>query len=103
MAESFISKQTVEHIARLAKIPVADKELEELARGFNEVLGVVNKLSDIDVSKVEPTHQVTDLENVSRDDAIDEKKMLSQNQALKNAPRTHQGYFVIGRVLNIEF
>jgi aspartyl-tRNA(Asn)/glutamyl-tRNA(Gln) amidotransferase subunit C len=103
MAESFISKQTIEHIAKLAKIPVPDKELEELAQGFNEVLGVVDKLSDIDVSGIEPTHQVTDLEDVFRDDVIDEKKMLSQDQALKNAPRAHQGYFVVDRILNIEF
>lgn len=94
-----ITKDTVNHIARLAKIPVTEKEKESLAEGFNKTLAVVDELFKVDIKDVEPTHQVTGLENVLRDDAVDEKKMFSQEQALSNAKNKHNGYFVVNQIL----
>jgi len=95
-----IDKKTVEHIAKLANIPVSEKEEEELAKGFNKTFEVVDKLFTVDVSGVEPTHQVTGLENILRDDVIDEKKMLNQEEALNNTKNKHKGYFVVNRIID---
>lgn len=89
----------VEAIARLANIPVTDEEKKTLAAGFTTVLGVLNQLKNIDVKNVEPTHQVTGLENVLREDEIDTTRMFTQDQALANAPRKHNGFFVVDQVL----
>lgn len=94
-----ISKDTVEHIAKLAKIPVTDKEKTELTAGFNKTLNVIDSLFKVDVTAVEPIYQVTKLENVLRDDVIDEKKMFSQKQALNNTKNKHNGYFVVDQIL----
>lgn len=94
-----ISKDLVDKIARLAKIPVDEKEKQNLSDGFNTVLDTIDKLFKIDVTGVEPTHQVTGLENVFRDDKVEEKKMLNQEQALSNAKRKHNGYFVVDQIL----
>lgn len=90
----------VKKIASLAHIPVNDEEAAELAEGFTKTLGVVDQLSNIDVTGIVPTSQVTGLENVFRDDEVDPTRMLSQEEALKNAKRTHNGYFVVDQILD---
>jgi aspartyl-tRNA(Asn)/glutamyl-tRNA(Gln) amidotransferase subunit C len=95
-----ITKDTVDHIAKLAKIPVTEKEKEGLAIGFNKTLAVVDELFKVEVTGVEPTHQVTGLENVLREDGVDEEKIFTQEQALSNAKNKHNGYFVVEQILN---
>lgn len=94
-----ISKDLVAHIAKLAKIPVTEKEKEDLADGFNKTLDVVDELFKVDVKNIEPTHQVTGLENVLREDEVDEKKIFTQDQALCNTKNKHNGYFVVDQIL----
>jgi len=94
-----ISTDTVDHIAKLAKIPVSEKEKEELAVGFNKTLEVIDELFKVDVSGVEPTHQITGLENILREDKIDERKTITQDQALSNTKKKHNGYFVVDQIL----
>lgn len=98
-AKNTITNQQVQHVAALANIPVSTNEESALADAFTETLAVIGKLSSVDVSGVEPTHQVTGLENITREDQIDTDSMFSQEQALANA-KTHQGYFVVDRILD---
>lgn len=94
-----ISKDLVKNISKLAKIPVTEKEEEGLAEGFNKTLEVVDGLFKVNVQATDPTHQVTGLENVLRSDEVDEIKMLSQDQALSNTKKKHNGYFVVDQIL----
>lgn len=94
-----ISQDLVKHIASLARIPISDKEQKELTEGFNKTLNIVDDLFKVDVIDVEPTHQITGLENVLREDKIDEKKILTQEQALSNTKKKHNGYFVVDQIL----
>ena len=61
---------------------------------------MVSELQSVNVEGVEPTFQVTGLENVMRDDVVDEKRMFTQEQALANAKQTHDGYFVVPQVIS---
>ena len=97
--KKIISKDLVNHIAKLAKILVSEREKESLAEGFNKTLAVINELFKVDVRKVEPTHQVTGLENILRDDVVDERKMFSQEQALSNTKNKYNCYFVVDQIL----
>jgi len=99
---SKITSQLTKHVAKLANIPISDQEAEQLADDFAETLVVVDQLQSLDVDDVEPTHQVTGLTNVLREDKVDEKKMFTQKEALANAPRQHNGYFVVDRLINKE-
>ncbi len=94
------SSDTVSHIATLAAIPVSPEESEELAKGFTTTMQVVDQLSGVDTSAVEPTHQVTGLMNVAREDVVDESRMFTQEEALRNAARSYNGYFVVGQILD---
>ena len=98
MSSSFSTKQ-VQHIADLATIPLTESELAPLAKAFSETLTVINNLQELDTSKVEPVHQVTGLENITRADVVDEASMFTQKEALANAHETYQGYIVVPAVL----
>lgn len=99
MPKISVTPADVQHIAQLAQIPVTEKETEKFAKAFVEILGVVDQLRQLDVSKTPTTHQVIGLENVWREDVVNQKKMFTQKQALANAAETHDGYFVVPRIL----
>ncbi len=99
MKTTTFTASDVDSIAKLANIPVTPEEKKELAAGFNKVISVLDQLKTIDVKTVEPTHQVTGLENVTREDEVDVTRMFTQEQALANAPKKHNGFFVVDRVL----
>ena len=89
----------VVRIAALAKIPVTKTEETSLAAGFTTTMTVVEKLMELDVSKIPPASHISGLENVFREDIVDESRMFTQEQALSNAKRTYNGHFVVDQVL----
>lgn len=94
-----IDEKLVSQIASLAKLSLSKEEKEKLTSGFNKTLEIINELFRVDVSKVSPVYQVTNLENVLREDIVDEEKMLSQDEALSQAKRKYKGYFVVNQIL----
>lgn len=84
-------------IARLANLTIAEEKLALYEKELAAILDFVNKLQNVDTTKVQPTSQVTGLGNIFREDRV--KPSLSQAEALSNCPRTHQGYFISKAVL----
>ena len=91
--------EDVHKIAKLANIPVTAREEAVLSEGFNTTMKVVDTLFSVDVKGVIPTSQVTGLENVLREDEIDGQRVFTQDQALANARRKHNGFFVVDQIL----
>ena len=94
-----VTPDDVAYIAKLANIPVSDEEKRQFAQAFAETLTVIEELRELDNDGILPTHQVTGLKNVWREDVIDKEKMFSQQEALANTDKTYQGFFVVSRVL----
>ena len=97
-----MNSSTVHHIAQLANIPVTADEEKKLADGFATTLAVVDELKKVDTKGVEPTHQISGLTNVFRKDIVDADRMFTQEQALANAPQSHNGFFVVEQILDQE-
>lgn len=95
-----IDKKLVKHIAGLANIPISSQEEKNLVNDFLETLKAVDELQQVDIDGVELTHQVTGLKNITREDEVNEENMFTQKQALVNASRAHDGFFVVERVIN---
>lgn len=83
----------VKHVAHLAQLSLTEGEVKKFRRQLSEILDFVGQLSRIETKEVIPTSQVTGLENVFREDIV--RPSLSQDEALANAPRKHEGYFVV--------
>lgn len=98
MAGKTFTPQDVSHIAALAHIPATSEEEKVIAEGFNTTIRVVEQLFTVNVAGVEPTHHVAKRENVFREDEVDTACMLSQEAALANAPRSHNGFFVVDQI-----
>lgn len=94
-----ITTQTIAHVAQLANIPVTPTETAQLRDAFEETLGVIENLSQLDTTKVEPTHQVTGMENVLREDVPRPEFSFTQAEALANAAKASGGYFVVPVIL----
>lgn len=96
---SVMNTSIVAHIAVLANIPITEEEEKKLADGFTTTLQVVDSLMTIDTHHIQPTHQVTELENVWREDAVDQTRTFSQEDALANAASVHDGFFVVPQLI----
>jgi len=101
-SKTVITPALVQQMATLANIPITQAEEQKLADGFTTTMQVVDQLNAINVDGVEPTHQVTGLTNVFREDVVDIKQMFTQEQALANAKATHNGYIVVPQILDKE-
>lgn len=95
-----ITNDTVSHVSQLANIPISEDEIPGLVTAFEETLNVIANLQELDTAQTEPTHQVTGLENVLREDEVNKATMFSQEQALANAANSHDGYFVVDRIID---
>lgn len=65
-----IKKEEVQHIAKLARLGLTEKELEKHQKEFSKILDYVEKLKEVDVSRVEPTSHPFRKENVMRKDEV---------------------------------
>ncbi len=92
-----VTIKDVEHIAKLAKLNFSDEEKEKFTAQFNEILSFMQKLDELDTSKVEPLSHVIELENVMREDVV--KPSLPTGDALKNAPSKTDKFFKVPKVI----
>jgi len=96
---SKISKKDVKHVAKLAKLKLADSEINKFSKQLSEIISYVEEFDKVDTSKTEPTSQTTGLENVSRQDIRNSETVLSQDEALSGTESVQNGYFVVDAVL----
>jgi aspartyl-tRNA(Asn)/glutamyl-tRNA(Gln) amidotransferase subunit C len=86
-----IALAEVAHVSSLARLGLSPEELERLAAQLELIVAAVGELSEADVSSVEATAQVGDLQNVTREDVV--APGLSQEQALANSATKEAGFF----------
>ncbi len=92
-----ITKQEVEHVARLARLELSDREKENLTDQLSNILTYVEQLNELDTKGVEPTSHVLDIRNVMRDDVAEES--LPQEKALSNAPERAAGHYRVPLII----
>lgn len=93
-------KINVPHIAKLANLKLKDEEIKKFEKQLSEVLDYIKKLEEIDTKNIEPTSQVTGLENVLRVDKATES--LPQEKALTQAKSKHNNFFAVKGILDQE-
>ena len=86
-----ISKDDVLHVADLARLALTADEVERLGEQLNAILDAVGKVSELDLSGVEPMSHPLDLVNVWAED--EPQPSLPLEDALANAPEREQSYF----------
>lgn len=79
-----IDRETVLHVARLARLDLCDDEADRLTTELGAILEAVSKVAELDLADVPPTSHPLDLVNVWADD--DPRPSLALDEALANAP-----------------
>ena len=95
---SILSTDDVMNLARLSSIELTDEEAVSLRADIQEILGYVEQLSDLDTSGVEPTYQVTGLQNVFRADTVSDSN-VSGLQLVALAAETTEDQVKVPKVL----
>ncbi|MBH24671.1 MAG: Asp-tRNA(Asn)/Glu-tRNA(Gln) amidotransferase GatCAB subunit C [Myxococcales bacterium] len=97
MTDTRITRDEVARVARLARLALSDDELNALRDDLDAILGYVAKLSELDVSEVEPTTHAIPLEMPTRRDEV--VQTLSRDEVLSNAPSAEDGMFKVPTIL----
>jgi aspartyl-tRNA(Asn)/glutamyl-tRNA(Gln) amidotransferase subunit C len=92
-----ISRQDVEHVARLARLALTDAELERMREQLSAILDYIDKLRALDIEGVEPTSHAVPIVNVMRDDEV--VPSLPQDEMLANAPDRVGEMFRVPRII----
>jgi aspartyl-tRNA(Asn)/glutamyl-tRNA(Gln) amidotransferase subunit C len=92
-----ITKEEVEHVAKLARLELSEQNKEKLTDQLSNILTYVEKMSEIDTKGVEPTSHVMDINNVMRDDVPIES--LPQEKAIGNAPDKAIGHYKVPKII----
>ena len=102
MANTIVTIEEVKKIAKLANLTLSQDQESAFADQFTKTIAVVNELGDIDTQNVSQTYQVNGLHNVTREDIVDTARILPQSVATSQAKNTHNGFFVVNRVIDNE-
>jgi aspartyl-tRNA(Asn)/glutamyl-tRNA(Gln) amidotransferase subunit C len=92
-----IDADTVRRIAELARIAVAEEEIEHLRGELNAILTFVEQLSGVDVNGVEPVTSVVPMQLKKRKDEVTDGQI--PDQVLRNAPATDDNFFLVPKVV----
>jgi aspartyl-tRNA(Asn)/glutamyl-tRNA(Gln) amidotransferase subunit C len=92
-----VDAATVRKIARLARIAVAEEEIEALRGEMNAMLAFVEELREVDITGVEPMTSVTPMQMKKRPDVVTDGGIA--DDILKNAPATQDRFFLVPKVV----
>ncbi|HEY5695577.1 MAG TPA: Asp-tRNA(Asn)/Glu-tRNA(Gln) amidotransferase subunit GatC [Candidatus Saccharimonadales bacterium] len=93
-----VSRDDVQHLAQLSSLHLSEDEIGGLQTDISNILQYVEQLGELDTSGVEPTYQVTDLENVWREDQVIEDH-VTREQLLALSPQASNNQVKVPKVL----
>ncbi len=92
-----ITRQEVEHIAKLARLELTEEEKDRYQAQLSQILDYAARLQEIDTVGIPPTASVLPVRSVLRPDET--RPPLSPEDVLRNAPKTEQQQFKVPPVL----
>jgi aspartyl/glutamyl-tRNA(asn/gln) amidotransferase, C subunit len=92
-----ISTSDIQHLASLSSLALADDEVDGLRQDLENIIGYIEQLGELDTAGVEPTYQVTGLENVWREDEV--QPGIPAEKLLEMAPEKQNNQVKVPQVL----
>jgi aspartyl-tRNA(Asn)/glutamyl-tRNA(Gln) amidotransferase subunit C len=92
-----VDSDTVRRVAHLARIAVAEDEVDNLKGELNAILAFVEQLSEVDVAGVEPMTSVTPMAMKAREDKVTDGGIA--DQIIANAPAHEHHFFLVPKVV----
>ncbi len=92
-----ITKEEVEHVAKLARLELRPEEVEKITAQLDTILSYAAKLDELDTSGVAVTTHTQIISNAFREDEV--RGSLDRQKALANGPRQNDEAFVVPRII----
>jgi aspartyl-tRNA(Asn)/glutamyl-tRNA(Gln) amidotransferase subunit C len=92
-----VDAETVRQVAYLARIAVAEEEIEHLQGELNAILSFVEQLAEVDVAGIEPMTSVTPMAMKMRKDEVTDGGIVDAIMA--NAPAREDHFFLVPKVV----
>lgn len=92
-----LSESEVRHVAMLARLALTDEQIATLQGELNSILGHIDTIQQLDLEGVAPMTHAVPVVNVTREDKV--RPGLPRELALKNAPESEDGAFVIPQIV----
>ena len=92
-----VDADTVRRIAHLARIAVAEEEIDHLKGELNAMLSFVEQLDEVNVEGVEPMTSVTPMAMKKRADVVTDGGIA--DDVVKNAPMSEDNFFLVPKVV----
>ena len=92
-----VNDELIDKLANLARLQFNAEEKEEIKNDLQKMIGFIDKLNELDTTGVEPLLHMSDNVNVLREDEV--SRMISREEALKNAPLHDDEFFKVPKVI----
>jgi len=92
-----IKESDITKVAKLARLDLSPAEKDEFARQLSDIIEYVEKINELDTSKVEASDHIVELNNVFRKDVV--KNSIERHELEKIAPDFKDGYIVVPKIL----
>lgn len=92
----------VKKLATLANLPLTHQEEEKFSPQFEQTFTVIDEIRGLDTTPIMESYQVSGLKNITRTDEIDKSRIFTQEESTSQAPKRHNGYFVVPQILDAE-
>jgi len=89
----------INHIAKLARLGLSEEEKKKLEKELPSILKFVDKLNEVKADKIDPTTQVTGLENIVRKDKGRVKSKQETEKLLKLVPKSKDRHVKVRAIL----
>ncbi len=92
-----LTEKDVLYVSKLARISLSPSEVTAFTSQLEQIMAFIDTLNEVDVSGVEPTASILNLENVKREDIS--KSDFKPDQMLANAPSRNADFFAVPQVI----
>ena len=92
-----IDKDTVKHIAKLARISLDEKKINSLSKDLSSIIEFIEKLNELNTEQTAPLTSIINASLQTRKDEVLEGKI--RDQILKNSPEKNEEFFVVPKVI----
>ena len=92
-----IDKDTVKHIAKLARISLDEKKINSLSKDLSSIMKFIDKLNELNTDKTSPLTSIINASLRTREDEVKNGKI--RDQILKNSPEKNEEFFVVPKVI----
>ncbi len=92
-----IDEAQVRKVAKLARLELSDKEVEEFSGQLSAILDYVERMNQLNTDGIEPLAHCLPIHNVFREDTV--KESLGTEKTLANAPQRDGTFFKVPKIL----